>query len=233
MLAGPALARAPHRRRERLSHGGNGFQPGRGPASDRRIDPKSGTAAAAQHDRLTPGRAHQLKPPPTTTRAADAAAPSGSRYLDQVLITQRRSPLTIERRRLRLIRGWVLRRPRPGPNAVSDAPWRPTRADANAKPTAGYRRHGYRVAQASPPAEVRRSMSSGACAARFLACSAPGSGQTRPASASRQKEAFTRGRRGARSARGRAVTRQLPAHRADPRREAVVLDCPTTVVRAS
>jgi hypothetical protein len=111
MLVRPALPRAPLRRRGRLSHGGNGFHRGRGPAFHRRIVPKSGTAAAAQHDRLPPGRANELKPTPSTTRAADAAAPSGSRYLDQVFITQRRSPLTIERRPRPLSRGWEVRRP--------------------------------------------------------------------------------------------------------------------------
>ena len=97
-----AARRTPLRPRDSLTRDRDGFQRGRRTASDRRIIPETASAAAAQDDRLSTGRADELKPTPSTTGAADAAAPSGVFYLDQLLGTQQRYPLTIERRSRRL-----------------------------------------------------------------------------------------------------------------------------------
>ena len=65
-------------------------------------------AAAAQHNWLAPGRAHQLEPAPSTTRAADAAAPSSILDLDQVLIGLYRGFGVIEKRRVIQNKLWRL-----------------------------------------------------------------------------------------------------------------------------
>ena len=72
--------------------GGNGFQQVRRLASDRRIVPEAGSAAAAQDDRLPPGRADDLKPTRATTRVAHTAPPPDVFCLDQVFGTQQHSP---------------------------------------------------------------------------------------------------------------------------------------------
>jgi hypothetical protein len=74
------------RLRRRYSGGIRGSGLGRGLTSYRRIVTEANSAAAAQHHRLTSGRADHLKPTPSAPRATDAAATPGALHLDQVRI---------------------------------------------------------------------------------------------------------------------------------------------------
>jgi len=64
--------------------GGSGL--GCGLTSYRRVVTEASAAAAAQHHRLTSGRADHLKPTPSAPRATNAATTPGALHLDQVRI---------------------------------------------------------------------------------------------------------------------------------------------------
>jgi hypothetical protein len=72
------------RRQDSGGIGGNGL--GCGLTSHRRVVTEASSAAAAQHHRLTSGRANHLEPTPSTPRATDATATPGALHLDQVRI---------------------------------------------------------------------------------------------------------------------------------------------------
>jgi hypothetical protein len=123
--SGPGRSRAPHRaaaparaaqpRRERVPNGGAGF------ASHRRIVPEAGSAAATHKQRAPPGRPDDLKPTPTTTGAAHAAAVrrslprSGLRYAT-ALYPSPENVVAPPRKRSQLRRPWP-----PEPGGLVDA----------------------------------------------------------------------------------------------------------------
>ena len=83
----------------RLSSGGSGLRRGLGLASDRRIIPEASSAAAAQNDRPTLGRADDFEPTPCATGVADATAASSAFYLGQVFRIHQLLPTISSRRR--------------------------------------------------------------------------------------------------------------------------------------